>query len=213
MTRDSDSKRRTPYHHGNLRQALVDNAVEMLSSTGAESLSLRAVARAAGVSHMAPYHHFDDKRGLLAAVAADGFRKLKAEMLARMAASPEPPNRRLQESAIASVLFANANPHHYRLMFGPLLVDRAELPELAKAAESAFRVVLDGLRSAGVEGAPATGPKSSDLPPEVGLAAWAMAHGLAMLVIDGQLQATTEREVESIARAATDLLWYGLSPG
>lgn len=100
-------------------------------------------------------------------------------------------------------------------MFGPVLADRSELQELADASQEAFDVILGGLRAAGVEGSTAAETDSDDQPPalprEIGLAAWAMAHGVAMLVIDGQFEATTEEEIERIARAATDLLWQGLS--
>lgn len=193
------------YHHGDLRPALVRAAIKLLRQDGIERLSLRAVAREAGVSHMAPYHHFADKRGLIGAVAAAGFRELRRAMVERMATEGKNPARSLQESAVAAILFATHNPDHYRMMFGPVLAHRSAYPELEEAARAAFEAILGGLRGADVT---ADGEEATR---RIGIAAWAMVHGLAMLLIDGQLEAEEDNEVERVARQATDLLWLGLA--
>lgn len=153
---------------------------------------------------MAPYHHFADKRALIAAVAAAGFRDLRQAMLERMSAVEGSPGRRLQESAVAAVLFAAHQPDHYRLMFGPVLADRSAFPELEEAARAAFEVILEELGDADVA------DEAGEAARKIGTAAWAMVHGLAVLVIDGQLEAAADNEVERAARDATDLLWAGL---
>ncbi len=106
-----------PYHHGDLHEALVRTARKLLEKDGLEHLSLRGVARAAGVSPAAPYHHFADKHALLGAVAAEGFTQLREEMLARMATVPDAAGRR-DACGIGYVAFAVKNPALFRLMFG-----------------------------------------------------------------------------------------------
>lgn len=192
------------YHHGNLRHALVEAAAQLLQEEGVERLTLRGVARRAGVSHTAPYHHFADRRALIAALAAAGFRDLRQAMVDRMAAPQESPARRLQATGMAAILFAARKPDHYRLMFGPVLADRSGYPDLEKAAREAFEVIVMGLREADVT------TDREDSARKIGIAAWAMVHGLAMLVVDGQLGLASTEEVERIAKEATDLLWVGL---
>src|SRR5215217_5217974 len=114
MSRPAPSSESRPYHHGDLRSALVRSALELLRAHGPEALTLRAVARAAGVSQAAPYRHFADRRALVAAVAEEGFRRLHAELLAAVQASPGP--RGFREIALAYVRFARENPAEYRVM-------------------------------------------------------------------------------------------------
>src|SRR5262245_23788463 len=104
------------YHHGDLRRALLDAALEILAEGGAAGLTLREVARRAGVTHAAPYRHFEDKAALLAAVAEEGFRAVYAEMLARSERVKDPVERLYQIGA-AYVLFAVTHPAHFRVMF------------------------------------------------------------------------------------------------
>jgi AcrR family transcriptional regulator len=200
------------YHHGDLRRALLDATLELIESRGLAELSLRAVARAAGVSHAAPYHHFADRRALLAAVAEEGFRALRGAMLAR-AERVEGPALRLQEAGIGYVLFALTHPAHFRVMFSPELAERGDYAELRDAAQGSQAVLLSAIercQAAGVIGAGDT-----DL---LGLAAWAQVHGLATLLLDGYLgqgAAGAERggdldAAEALAREVTEVLWTGL---
>lgn len=163
---------RAPYHHGDLRAALLA-AAESLLAAGA-ALSLRAVAKAAGVSHAAPYHHFANLDALLAAVSARGFSDLAAAM--RGAQAGEGAAAALVGHCTAYVAFALARPAVFRLMFSPLLQHKAEHPELQAAADEAFHVLLRAAR--------AHAPEGGD---ELALAGWSLAHGLASLAIDGAL--------------------------
>ena len=105
-----------PYHHGDLRRALVEAAERILENEGPSALSLRAVAREAGVSAAAPYHHFKDKNELLAAIAQEGF-ELLAQAMREGAAHEEDPRRRLNALGVAYVRFARDNPALYNLMY------------------------------------------------------------------------------------------------
>lgn len=186
---------RASYHHGDLRAALVA-AAEGLLASGA-TLSLRAVAKAAGVSHAAPYHHFANLDALLAAVAARGFDDLAAAMQA--AASPGAGTAAaLVGHCTAYVDFALARPAAFRLMFSPLLQRKAEHPLLQAAADGCFNVLRQAAHAHVVQGAD-----------ELALAGWSLAHGLASLAVDGALLTAPVRmpsPPELAARLADRLL-------
>lgn len=164
----SRSKKATSaYHHGNLREALLDAAERLLPASGPERLSLREVAREAGVSHGAPYHHFESREALLAAVAERGFEGLAAAM---SAVRGKKPFDRLVGICEAYVDFAAQHPTRFHLMFGPVLASRAA--GLEQAGHRAFFVL--------VEAAQAFDPEHA-MP--LALAGWSLAHGLAHLRI------------------------------
>ncbi len=148
-------------------------ARKLLERDGLEALTLRAAAREAGVSHMAPYRHFKDKDELLAAVAEQGFRELTAYMDGATASG----GGRLA-SGVAYVSFALDNPALYRLMFGAGLASLATSPGLLAAGAEAFQRCLD----ASGAGGPAAG---DDETPAAAIALWSAVHGLASLAIDG----------------------------
>ena len=155
-----------PYHHGHLREALLAAAVERLAGEAPSALSLRQLARDIGVSHAAPAHHFGDKHGLLVAVAEQGFELLATSLRSAWASTGD-----FLEVGIAYVSFAVDHPVHFGLMFGADLADAAELAE----GRAAARAVLIGSSSS----------KSSDR--DAALAAWSIAHGLAALLLAGQI--------------------------
>jgi AcrR family transcriptional regulator len=161
-----------PYHHGDLRACLLDAAARWLDERGAETLTLRELARAAGVSHAAPYHHFAGRDELLAGVAELAFDRL-ADALAAAADAPDAALALLDigESYVREAL---AHPAQFRLMFGPMLARKSEHPGLQRAAERAFTVLLQ----AATRHAPARGL-------ELALAGWSLSHGAANLAIDG----------------------------
>jgi AcrR family transcriptional regulator len=167
--------RRKTYHHGDLRQALVGAALALLESGGATALSLRAAARRAGVSQAAPYNHFRDKDALLAAVAAEGFRALEAETIAARDRVADP-SMRMMAIGKAYVMFAVRRPALFRLMFGPAGADPARDTELATAARASFAALETTMDGAGIGGDRADH-----------LAAWALVHGIATLLIDKRL--------------------------
>ena len=162
--------KKTAYHHGNLREALLDAAEALLPKSGPEALTMREVARRAGVSHGAPYHHFDSRDALLAAVAERGFAGLGEAMAA---AAGSTPGEQLVAVCEAYVDFAARHPTRFRLMFGPLLASKALYPGLKQAGEQSFFLLLEASR----EVAPAQA-----MP--LALAGWSMAHGLAHLRIN-----------------------------
>jgi AcrR family transcriptional regulator len=170
----STSRSRSSYHHGNLREALIEAATALLHEGGAEALSLRAAARRAGVSAMAPYRHFANKEALLAAVAAHGFTLLAAR-LAEADAAPDPANA-LVAQGVAYVRFACEDPSRFRLMFGA--AQPQGYPDLRAAAGAAYAMLARRVAGLAEEG------RRDDLT----LACWSLVHGLASLLVDGQVQ-------------------------
>ena len=196
------------YHHGNLRKALVDAALELIAAGDPGELSLRAVARRAGVSTAAPYRHFDSREALLAAVAEEGFRGLAAAMRGASAAHRHDPIATFREAGVGYVLFAHANPAHYTVMFSPDLGDRSAYPDLAVSAADAMSVLKDAIAGCQRAGLIAAGD-----PREVALAAWSSVHGLASLIAAGQIDVLgfDEAGVEGIARRVAASLLSGVA--
>jgi AcrR family transcriptional regulator len=197
---------RTPsnhYHHGDLRRALLQSAEHLLESEGLDKVSLRAIARIAGVSHAAPYHHFDDVDDLLASVATSGFSRLRHAMSNKAEAVEGPPLTRLQEAGIAYIRFAAENPEVYRLMFSSRLRASENHPELAKAAGEAYATLGALLGRSSPNASAAFGAAQ---------AAWSTVHGLAMLIIDSRLDIDRNdaEAVERAAREVTNVLGRGL---
>ncbi|WP_038169596.1 TetR/AcrR family transcriptional regulator [Tomitella biformata] len=158
-----------PYHHGDLRHAILAVAVELIRVDGIGKLSLRELARRAGVSHAAPAHHFRDKTGLLTAIAAEGF-----ETLADALAAPVDPDANiLGELGVRYVRVALTHPAHFEVMWARATL-RWEDSALAAAAQRAL-----GLLRSALDGAP---DAESQLQ-----AAWSLAHGYAALCLGGNL--------------------------
>ena len=165
-----------PYHHGALRPALLEAAELMLERDGLEQLSLRAVARAAGVSHAAPTHHFSDLRGLLTALAAVGFRRFAASLDEAATSSTEP----LRALGRSYVRFARAQPALFLLMFHNTVLDGDE-PDFQAATAEAFA----SLARVAEAGSPGSDVRARSL------ASWCLVHGFAMLLLDGRLPSRT----------------------
>ena len=163
-------------HLGTVHVIAICNGLEaamgLLESEGLEAVSLRAVARAAGVSHAAPYHHFANRDELLAAVAARAFEQLGATMQASASAQAEP-REQLLAIAEAYVHFARDSPARFRLMFGPLLATRAQHPALDHAAAASFAVLLGAAERL-----------DARLALPLALTGWSLAHGLSHLLLD-----------------------------
>jgi AcrR family transcriptional regulator len=131
-----------PYHHGNLRPMLIQEALKILSTDGMSGLTLRKVAKSAGFSHAAPAHHFRDKNGLLAAVAAEGFRMLAAELLC-LTKSHQNSKDQVKICVKTYVSFAQREIQLFRLIFGPLDININDYPELYEAGLLCWNVLLD----------------------------------------------------------------------
>jgi len=198
-----------PYHHGDLRQALVDGAIRILREEGPEGLTLRAVARAAGVTQAAPYRHFKDRRALVAAVAEDGFRRLGAAMAAQPSKQKRPrarsnPGEALRQLAVQYVRFAHAHPAEYRVMFGEELAPGKENPELRASSRAVFDLLSGGIASLQERGI----IRKAD-PDTIAIAAWAMMHGLVMLSLDRHAT-VAGRSLDDLVAGVTDLLMNGM---
>jgi AcrR family transcriptional regulator len=176
MTEISTSK---SYHHGNLRAELLNTAIEQLRTSGAEELSLRALARAIGVSQTAPYRHFADKGELLAAMATRGYQDLLWALQRAGEPSPDCPREQLIAFAHAYVTYAAANPQLFKLMFGPAVQPADKYPELREASRETFLLVQHILRR-GIE----LGLFHDQDIVYLANAAWAGIHGLATLRVD-----------------------------
>ncbi|MFD7980538.1 TetR/AcrR family transcriptional regulator [Streptomyces sp. NPDC059071] len=165
---------RRAYHHGDLRQAVLTAALDVIAGEGPGALSLRDLARRAGVSHAAPAHHFKDRTGLLTAIATEGY-----DLLARaLADAPD-----LRERGVRYVRFAAAHPAHFQVMFQPGL-HRADDAELLAAKERASAELRAGVTDLA---ATTTGPGATTDPRTTGIAAWSLAHGFATLLLTHNL--------------------------
>lgn len=156
---------KTSYHHGDLKAAILAEAAVLVAERGADGLSLRELARAAGVSHAAPAHHFTDRRGLFTALATEGFRKLADALTG---ARPD-----FLDAALAYVRFALDNPGHYAVMFDKSLYD-AQNPELVAAETAAGAELAAGVKTL-------DDPRAMDDPQAAALAAWSLVHGFSLL--------------------------------
>ncbi|WP_051275451.1 TetR/AcrR family transcriptional regulator [Aestuariibacter salexigens] len=181
MTLQNALSEKSTYHHGNLRQALIDGAVCWLRTNGAERLSLRGLARQLGVSQAAPYRHFEDKVSLLSAVASDGFEKLASNMAQKMSAYHDDPVEALRQAGRAYIEFACAHPETYRLMYS-MKRHEFNLQELQTCDTEAYKL-LEKTVDAGLQ----SGHFKALDRDAIVTATWSMAHGFAQLVIDGVL--------------------------
>jgi AcrR family transcriptional regulator len=195
-------KPRRPYHHGNLRRALLDEALATIRTEGVERVTLREIGARLGVSRTALYRHFADKRALLAAVATEGFRELRQQLVT---AWEEGGYRRaaFESMGVAYVTFAVKHPSHYRVMFGGFVDPKVRDPELAAEGEGAFRALVDALialqRAEIVRG---------DDTLKMARFVWAVVHGVAMLAIDGQLREPSA--IDELMRYAIERLQTGI---
>ena len=174
----------TPYHHGDLHEALLKAAVTVLERDGLAGLTLRAVAREAGVSHAAPTHHFGDLTGLLSELAAIGFRQFNTAMVAARASETLPPMKALA-GAKAYVAYAQAHPGMYGLMFRTERLDYSR-PSLHEAAEASFAGLANAIAASRQE---QIEEEALTLNQAAAIArAWSLVHGFTMLLLDGRLE-------------------------
>ncbi|SDM81866.1 transcriptional regulator, TetR family [Streptomyces sp. cf386] len=182
-----------PYHHGDLRRAILGTALDVIASDGPSALSLRDLARRAGVSHAAPAHHFKDRTGLLTAIAAEGF-GLLAGALTEAAD--------LKDAGVRYVRFAREHPAHFQVMFTPELLraDDLELTTARALAGDALRGAVSAVR-----------PESLGIDTRLaGVAAWSLAHGFATLLLSHNLDGPVgDRDPEEVFRTLAAMLFRG----
>ncbi|MEI8239831.1 MAG: TetR/AcrR family transcriptional regulator [Actinomycetota bacterium] len=182
-----------PYHHGNLSRSLLDAAAAVIDEVGPTQMSLREVARRTGVSHAAPVHHFGDKRGLFTALAAEGFQMLDADLAATRNRTDD-----FAEIGVAYVMFALTHRAHFEVMFRPELYDTASADVAAAAAAASDHLY---------------GPSVAMFAPgtdrtDAGVFSWSLVHGLATLIINGNLDGfgpDASPDPEALARRITNL--------
>jgi len=178
------SKKKT-YHHGDLKNALIEAGADILSKEGVSALSLRKVAQKAGVSHAAPYAHFADKQALIAAISTEGYKKLY-EQIAQVAEQyRSEPLRRLVESSWAYVQFALDEPDHFKVTLSGMIKKEQDYPAFVEIARQTFSLVVKIVtqcQQAGIlrQGAP-------DL---TAVSVWAQIHGFVTLLLENQISHT-----------------------
>lgn len=198
--------KRQTYHHGDLRQALIDAAVELLAEDGIRNLSLRQVARRVGVSHAAPYRHFEDKEALLAVVAEEGFKAFTRYLETAVDAAPDDPTQQFLGCGQAYVRYAIDNPTHYRLMFSEFSFCKDRFETLKQVADASFDVILQVIARGQKQGL--FHPGDTHL---MALTAWTQIHGLALLLLARRLDIKGEEAIDGIAASLGRTLLQGVA--
>ena len=200
-------KDQRPYHHGDLRRSLIRAGSQMIEEKGLAGLSLREVARAAGVSHTAPYRHFQDKADLLAAIAQVGFEQLTDEADKAARRHADDPKAQFVAASVQYILFGVRHPRMAHLLFGGIINMRSAPRALKDASWAAFQLVesiINNGKTAGVF-------RDNDTM-ELAVTTWSGIHGLAQLISGGYLArlAATEPQVETLGRMVCQLILTGI---
>jgi AcrR family transcriptional regulator len=180
-----------PYHHGDLRRAILDAAIESISTSGSAALSLRELSRRAGVSHAAPIHHFGDKAGVLTALAAEGYDLLADELAT---------GNDFVEAGVAYVRFAVTHKAHFEVMFRPDTYHHDD-PAVVAARERASQALTSGVHTRTTH----TGHEAR----LTGIAAWSLVHGFATLWLTGALPDDLGEDLDAVARDVAARLFAG----
>lgn len=186
---------KTAYHHGDLRRTLLDATLELIAERGVDGFTLREVARRAGVSHAAPYHHFADRAALVAALVEESFAQLDQAMR-EATESVKNARDRLARLGVAYILWAWHNPARFRVMWRPELRKCDDPSAVEQAADNSYLIVQETIRQAL--------PPSRRTETEIGsacLAAWSSVHGFSMLLLDGSLSEEPHTEAEIVGMA------------
>jgi AcrR family transcriptional regulator len=210
MGMESHIERQKPksYHHGDLRNALIQAGLEILAEGGAQGLDLRKVARRAGVSHAAPYRHFADKQALVAAINEEGFHLLAERIRSSLREVSDEPVEQLLGVALAYVRFAQENPWLMREMFSGITIERETFESLHTASKSVYRLYAEVIRSGQERGKIVDGD-----PTALAGVLWSVLHGLAMLIIENQMRpyADGPEGTERVTRYTIQVLYGGFA--
>lgn len=179
-----------------VRRAVLDGALAIIASDGADALSMRDVARRAGVSHQAPYHYFGDRAGIFAAISEEGFTRFADEFEATLNSSDDPARDCLR----TYVTFAITNTGHYRVMFRSDISGASTHEQTRQAADRAFAVLLELAERVSPDN------NDSDNPLMLPIMLWSMAHGLSTLLMDGPLKAKIpeDMQIDTLVSQFTD---------
>jgi AcrR family transcriptional regulator len=175
----------TPYHHGDLKNALIKAGVEILAEEGLGALSLRKVAKQAGVSHAAPYSHFADKQALIAAISTEGFKELYIQIKSVLAAYKDDLENLLIETAWTYLQFALNEPDRFKLMFSSVLEKEKEYPDFVEISQKNFSQIVEI-----VEICQQAGVLKQGAPDLIALSLWGTVHGFTSLLLEGQISHT-----------------------
>lgn len=174
-----------PYHHGDLKNALIKAGTEILASKGLGGLSLRQVARQAGVSHAAPYAHFKDKQALIAAISTEGFKQLYSQIESVKKTHQAEPETLLIETAWSYVQFALNEPDRFKLMFSSVLEKENDYPDFVEISQDNFQQLVEIVEICQQANVLKSG--DSDL---IALSVWGTVHGFVSLLLEGQISHT-----------------------
>jgi AcrR family transcriptional regulator len=173
------------YHHGDLKNALIEAGAEILSKEGVKGLSLRKVARKAGVSHAAPYAHFPDKQTLIAAISTEGYRMLYERLDAAVQRYRDDPHRQLVEAAWAYVSFALSDPAHFKVTFSGVVEKEKDYPAYVEMSKKSFGLVVQIVAACQAAGVLKLGPADA-----TAVSVWSLVHGFASLLLESQISHT-----------------------
>jgi AcrR family transcriptional regulator len=196
------------YHHGDLRNALIQAGLELLAEGGAQELDLRKVARRAGVSHAAPYRHFADKQALIAAINEEGFHRLAERIQETLRKAPDEPFEQLLAVALAYVRFARENPWLMREMYSGLTIERETFESLHTASKTVYQLYTEVVRHGQERGKIVEGD-----PTALAGVLWSVLHGLAILIIENQMRpyADGPEGAERVTRFTIEVLYKGFA--
>lgn len=170
------------YHHGDLKNALIEAGLEVLSEKGEQGLSLRKVAKKVGVSHAAPYAHFADKQALIAAISTKGYEELYNLVLETALKYPNDPVHRLVETAWTYVQYALEKPDQFKITFSGVVETENSYPEYVEVSKKNFSLVVQSVNACQEIGAFKTG--DSDL---LAIHIWSSVHGFVLLLLEDQI--------------------------
>ncbi len=184
------------YHHGDLKNALIRAGIELLSKEGVQALTLRSVAKQAGVSHAAPYAHFADKQALVAAIAAEGYAKLYAKLAAAQYGDADA-LARVFDTANAYLQFALDEPDHFKITFSGVVEAEKDYPEYVEQSRRCFALVVALVADCQAAGLVVAGDTQM-----IAVSIWSCIHGFVQLWLANQLPSalTTQHSIHDLLR-------------
>lgn len=193
-------KEKTGYHHGNLREAILEASLDWIKKNGVDSLSLREIAKKLGVTHSAPNKHFPKKEVLLATLIEQGFIEFKSYLESSGVEMETKPKEAFIRMGLGYIRFANKNPEIYRLMFSHTIVNFMEYPGMLKAGQEAFDVLHNSVRLLQSKNVVRQGNSL-----EIAYMIWSFTHGFVLLSQDGKLKGV-QTEMDTQSKSEEDLM-------